>query len=134
MDLQLRMLAGQFHRQQLAGFLDMETLSIGTTAAALTEAMGWFVAHRLAKGYEISDIMNDVNKEKNTQYYNPFEGRSAHNVKDDAEEEEYEEYEKVKDTAGDSIVWESDRYAEYNVEEDDNEDNNEERERDRYKC
>lgn len=96
-----------------------------TTAAALTEAMGWFVAHRLAKGYEISDIMNDVNKEKNTQYYNPFEGRSAHNVKDD-EEEEYEEYEKVKDTAGDSIIWESDRYAEYNVEEDDNEDNNEE--------
>ena len=95
-----------------------------TTAAALTEAMGWFVAHRLAKGYEISDIMNDVNKEKNTQYHNPLEGRYAHDVEED-EEEEYEGYEKAEDTAGDSIIWESDRYAEYNAEEGDNEDNNE---------
>lgn len=95
-----------------------------TTAAALTEAMGWFVAHRLAKGYEISDIMNDVNKEKNTQYHDPLEGRYAHDVEDD-EEEEYEGYEKAEDTAGDSIIWESDRYAEYNAEEGDNEDNNE---------
>ena len=95
-----------------------------TTAAALTEAMGWFVAHRLAKGYEISDIMNDVNKEKNTQYHDPLEGRYAHDVEED-EEEEYEEYEKAEDTAGDSIIWESDRYAEYNAEEGDNEDNNE---------
>lgn len=95
-----------------------------TTAAALTEAMGWFVAHRLAKGYEISDIMNDVNKEKNTQNHNPLEGRYAHDVEED-EEEEYEGYEKAEDTAGDSIIWESDRYAEYNAEEGDNEDNNE---------